>query len=64
MTSPTEANFVWLGLGEDTAEFVAACDRAGISIRGFGAEGARVSVGDHEANDTFLAVAHAFPRRR
>jgi histidinol-phosphate aminotransferase len=60
---PTEANFVWLGLGADTAEFAAACDRAGVSIRAFGSEGARVSVGDHEANDAFLAVAHAFGRR-
>ena len=57
---PTEANFVWLGLGEDTADFARACDRAGISVRPFGAEGARVSIGEHAANDAFLAVARAF----
>ena len=61
---PTEANFVWLALGADTADFAAACDRGGISIRPFGAEGARVSIGEPEANDAFLAVARAFPRRR
>jgi histidinol-phosphate aminotransferase len=60
---PTEANFVWLRLGSDTAEFAAACDREGVSIRPFGAEGARVSIGDHEANDAFLAIARSFPRR-
>jgi histidinol-phosphate aminotransferase len=60
---PTEANFVWLALGADTADFTDACDRAGVSIRPFGAEGARVSIGDHDANDAFLAVAGAFPRR-
>ena len=60
---PTEANFVWLRLGADTGDFAGACERAGVSIRPFGAEGARVSIGDHEANDAFLAVARAYPRR-
>jgi histidinol-phosphate aminotransferase len=60
---PAEANFVWLQLGGDTADFAAACARAGISIRPFGAEGARVSIGEHEANDGLLAVAEAYPRR-
>jgi histidinol-phosphate aminotransferase len=60
---PTEANFVWLRLNTDTADFAAACQQAGISIRPFGAEGARISIGDAEANDAFLAVAAAYPRR-
>jgi len=60
---PTEANFVWLQLGADTADFAAACARQGISVRPFGAEGARISIGDHEANDELLAVAKTYPRR-
>jgi histidinol-phosphate aminotransferase len=60
---PTEANFVWLRLDADTQDFAAACERAGVSIRPFGAEGARISIGDAEANDAFLAVAAAYPRR-
>jgi histidinol-phosphate aminotransferase len=60
---PTEANFVWLRLGEQTMEFAAACDRAGISVRPFAGEGARVSIGTPEANDAFLATASAFPHR-
>jgi histidinol-phosphate aminotransferase len=60
---PTEANFVWLRLGEDTAAFAAACEAAGIAVRPFASEGARVSIGDAEANDAFLATAGAFPRR-
>ena len=60
---PTEANFVWLRLGEDTQDFAAACARAGVSVRAFGDEGARVSVGTEEANDAFLEVARAYPRR-
>jgi histidinol-phosphate aminotransferase len=60
---PTEANFVWLRLGADTKDFADVCDRAGVSVRPFRAEGARVSIGDREANDAFLAVARAYPRR-
>ena len=60
---PTEANFVWLRLGPDTGDFAAQCAAAGISIRPFGDEGARVSIGDPEANEAFLAVAKAYPRR-
>jgi histidinol-phosphate aminotransferase len=60
---PTEANFVWLRLGPDTQDFAAVCAEAGISIRPFGDEGARISVGTPEADDAFLAVARAYPRK-
>jgi histidinol-phosphate aminotransferase len=60
---PTEANFVWLSLGEHTLDFAAACFDEGIAIRPFAGDGARVSIGDAEANDAFLAVAHAYPHR-
>jgi histidinol-phosphate aminotransferase len=60
---PTEANFVWLRLGEHTAPFAAACEAEGIAVRPFAGEGARVSIGDAHANDAFLAVARAFPHR-
>src|ERR1700723_4252420 len=60
---PTEANFVWLRLGEDTPAFAAACETVGIAVRPFGAEGARITIGDPGSNDAFLAVAHAFPQR-
>jgi histidinol-phosphate aminotransferase len=60
---PTEANFVWLRLGADTPDFAAACEEAGISIRPFAEEGARISIGDEEANDAFLMVAKRYPRR-
>ncbi len=59
----TQANFVWLSLGDDTADFAGACDRAGISVRPFGGEGARVSIGDRAANDALLDVTAAYPRR-
>jgi histidinol-phosphate aminotransferase len=60
---PTEANFVWLRLGEHTASFAEACEHAGIAVRPFAGEGARVSIGTPEANDAFLAVAREYPHR-
>jgi histidinol-phosphate aminotransferase len=60
---PTEANFVWMQLGEHTGDFAAACFDEGIAVRPFAGEGARVSIGDAEANDAFLAIARAFPHR-
>jgi histidinol-phosphate aminotransferase len=59
----TEANFVWLRLGADTGDFAGRCAAAGVSLRPFGDEGARISIGDPEANEAFLAVAKAYPRR-
>jgi len=61
---PTEANFVWLRLGEQTTPFAQACEQAGIAVRSFDGEGARVSIGTPEANDSFLTVAREFPHRR
>ncbi|MEV4003960.1 histidinol-phosphate transaminase [Actinomadura sp. NPDC049753] len=60
---PTEANFVWLRLGDRTMEFSAACDAQGVSVRPFDGEGARVSIGSPEENDAFLSVASSFPHR-
>ncbi|MGI5284968.1 histidinol-phosphate transaminase [Nonomuraea polychroma] len=59
----SEANFVWLRLGERTMDFAAVCAAEGVAVRPFAGEGARVSIGDPEANDTFLAAAGEFPVR-
>ena len=59
----TEANFVWLGLGEHTMRFAESCDAAGIAVRPFAGDGARISIGTSAANDAFLAMASAFPYR-
>ncbi|MGW4644032.1 histidinol-phosphate transaminase [Sphaerisporangium sp. NPDC004334] len=57
---PTEANFVWLRLGDRTLEFADRCAVDGVAVRPFAGEGARVSIGSPEANDTFLAAAESF----
>jgi histidinol-phosphate aminotransferase len=59
----SEANFVWLRLGDHTTAFAEACEAVGISVRPFPGEGARISMGTPAANDAFLAVANAFPHR-
>ena len=61
---PSEANFVWLPLGERTTEFSAACYEQGVGVRPFPGEGIRVSIGSPEENDAFLAVARAFTTMR
>ena len=55
--SESEANFVWLRLGERTMDFATACEDAGLAVRPFPGEGVRVSIGLEEANDRFLEVA-------
>lgn len=56
----SQANFVWIRLGDRTADFAAACERAGVVVRPFAGEGVRVSIGEDEANDLFLKVAEAY----
>ncbi|MFJ9447815.1 pyridoxal phosphate-dependent aminotransferase [Kitasatospora sp. NPDC101235] len=56
----THANFVWLRLGERTAEFAGLCAAAGVSVMAFPDEGARVSIGEAAANDAFLRCAAQF----
>jgi histidinol-phosphate aminotransferase len=60
---PTDANFVWLRLGAATVDFSEACGEAGLSIRPFAGEGARISIGERVANDAFLEVASSFLAR-
>ncbi|RZU22016.1 histidinol-phosphate transaminase [Streptomyces sp. BK239] len=56
----TQANFVWLRLGERTVDFAAACEQAGVVIRPFPGEGVRVTIGETEANDILLKAAEGF----
>jgi histidinol-phosphate aminotransferase len=58
-----QGNFVWFELGDRTAEFALAADERGIVVRPFGGEGARVSIGEDEANDRLLELARGFPHR-
>ncbi len=54
-----QANFVWLPLRERAAEFAAAARQRGLVIRAFADEGCRVTIGEPEANDRLIELAHA-----
>ncbi|MFC6064921.1 histidinol-phosphate transaminase [Streptomyces ochraceiscleroticus] len=56
----SQANFVWLRLGERTVDFARACEQAGAVVRPFPGEGVRVSIGETAGNDIFLQTAEAF----
>lgn len=56
----TQANFVWLPLGERTAEFAAHCEREKVIVRPFAGDGVRVTVAGEDENNVFLAAAGKF----
>lgn len=60
---PTEANFVWLPLGDRSTEFTEHCDARGVSVRPYLPDGVRVTIADPEANDAFLAAAASYAHR-
>ncbi|WP_219416540.1 histidinol-phosphate transaminase [Pseudonocardia nigra] len=57
---PTQANFVWVALGERTAAFAAHCLDHKVVVRPFAPDGCRVTVSTPEENDAFLAAARSF----
>ncbi|MGV9859293.1 histidinol-phosphate transaminase [Gordonia sp. NPDC003425] len=59
----SQANFVWIDLGEKTLDFAAASIEAGVVIRPFAGDGVRVTVTDIGENDVFLAFAEDWASR-
>ena len=57
-----EGNFIWLALGENTPEFAALAEQQALSVRPFGVEGIRVSIGEPEANSRFLDLCATYTR--
>lgn len=57
----SQANFVWLPLGEDTERFVGECTRRAVAVRPF-PEGVRISVGEREPLERILEVLTQFRR--
>lgn len=53
----SQANFVWLPLGERAAGFNEHCRERLVITRCFAGDGVRISVGDPEENDRLLAAA-------
>ena len=57
--SPTEANFVYLPLGERTGEVHLELEKRGVVTRPFPGEGLRVTIGSPAENDRFLEALAA-----
>lgn len=54
---PSQANFFWFPLGDETDNAVETFAAHGVSVRPFSGEGLRVSLGDTPANEALLAAA-------
>ena len=52
----SQANFVWLPVGDRTAELAAALESRAVITRPFAGEGIRVTVGTPEEDDVFLTA--------
>ena len=57
-----QGNFVWLNLGENSGEFAALAAEQALSVRAFGNEGVRVSIGEVEANTRFLKLCAGYTK--
>ncbi|MFC6882578.1 histidinol-phosphate transaminase [Actinomadura yumaensis] len=55
----SQANFLWLPLGERSATFAKECEKRGIILRAFPDAGVRVTIGAPHENDAFLEAAAA-----
>jgi histidinol-phosphate aminotransferase len=55
----SEANFVWLPLGDGAAVLTDYCERAGVVLRGFPGVGVRITIGTRDENDRLLRVVQA-----
>ncbi len=60
---PSQANFIWLRLGEDAVAFAVECEEQGLTVRPFAGEGVRITVAETPANDRFITVASRWLER-
>ena len=57
---PSQANFVWLPIGQRTEEFAARSEGIAVSIRPFPGEGVRISIGERQALERVIELAKEF----
>ena len=57
---PSQANFVWLALGDRTEEFALRSEGIAVSIRPFPGEGVRISIGERQALERVIELAKEF----
>jgi histidinol-phosphate aminotransferase len=59
-----QGNFVWFAAGDRTLDLAAAADDLGIVVRPFAGDGARVSIGETEANNRVIELGRTFAANR
>lgn len=59
----SQANFVWLELGDETMDFAGAAVDAGVVVRPFAGDGVRVTVTNPAEDDTFLRFAEQWSQK-
>lgn len=55
--APSQANFLWLPLGEHAVDFAERCRAAGVLVRPYAGAGVRITVGTEPAHARLTAVA-------
>jgi histidinol-phosphate aminotransferase len=60
--APSQANFLWLPLGEQARPFADAARQAGILVMALDGKGVRITVGTDEANERLCAFVRATSR--
>jgi len=58
--APSQANFVWIPLGDRTEEFAKRSEGIAVSIRPFPGEGIRISIGERQALERIIELAKEF----
>jgi histidinol-phosphate aminotransferase len=58
--TPSQANCVWLPLGDRTEEFASRSEGIAVSIRPFPGEGVRISIGERQALERIIELAKEF----
>lgn len=58
----SQANFVWLPLGQETQIFTKLCTDYALAIRSFADEGVRISIGEQAGLDRILEVIKEFQK--
>jgi histidinol-phosphate aminotransferase len=56
----SQANFVWLPIGDEAVRFAEHCSADNVLVRPFAGEGVRVTIGLPEENDRFLTLAESW----
>ena len=55
-----QGNFLWLALGEHSAEFARRAGEQALAVRAFDGEGVRVSIGEEQANDRLIQLCESY----